>query len=54
MSIDKWTIASHGLLNRRANMDDIDPDMIEFALFHIPAWIDKGLTWIHDKTEPKE
>lgn len=23
-------------------------------LFHIPAWIRKGLTWIHDKTEPKE
>lgn len=23
-------------------------------LFHIPAWICKGLTWIHDKTEPKE
>lgn len=23
-------------------------------LFHIPAWIHKGLTWIHDKTEPKE
>lgn len=23
-------------------------------LFHIPAWIYKGLTWIHDKTEPKE
>lgn len=23
-------------------------------LFHIPAWICKGLTWIRDKTEPKE
>lgn len=23
-------------------------------LFHIPAWIYKGLMWIHDKTEPKE
>lgn len=23
-------------------------------LFHIPAWIHKGLTWIHDKTKPKE
>lgn len=23
-------------------------------LFHIPEWICKGLTWIHDKTEPKE
>ena len=23
-------------------------------LFHIPAWIHKGLMWIHDKTEPKE
>ena len=23
-------------------------------LFHIPAWIRKGLMWIHDKTEPKE
>ena len=23
-------------------------------LFHIPAWICKGVTWIHDKTEPKE
>lgn len=23
-------------------------------LFHIPAWIRKGLTWIHDKTEPKK
>ena len=23
-------------------------------LFHIPAWIRKGVTWIHDKTEPKE
>ena len=23
-------------------------------LFHIPAWIRKGLTWIHNKTEPKE
>lgn len=23
-------------------------------LFHIPSWIRKGLTWIHDKTEPKE
>lgn len=23
-------------------------------LFHIPAWTCKGLTWIHDKTEPKE
>ena len=23
-------------------------------LFHIPAWIGKGVTWIHDKTEPKE
>lgn len=23
-------------------------------LFHIPAWIRKGLTWIHDKTEPKD
>ena len=22
-------------------------------LFHISAWIYKGLTWIHDKTEPK-
>lgn len=82
-------------------MDDIDPDMIEFALFinlivslcivflfvlftlppddsmmpiyvgiitfvvlsvaeilcwlfHIPSWIRKGVTWIRDKTEPKE
>ena len=23
-------------------------------LFHIPAWIYKGVMWIHDKTEPKE
>lgn len=23
-------------------------------LFHIPSWIRKGLTWIRDKTEPKE
>ena len=23
-------------------------------LFHIPAWIHKGVTWIRDKTEPKE
>ena len=23
-------------------------------LFHIPEWICKGVTWIHDKTEPKE
>lgn len=23
-------------------------------LFHIPAWIGKGLTWIHNKTEPKK
>ena len=23
-------------------------------LFHIPAWIYRGLMWIHDKTEPKE
>lgn len=23
-------------------------------LFHIPAWVYKGLMWIHDKTEPKE
>lgn len=23
-------------------------------LFHIPAWICKRLTWIRDKTEPKE
>mgnify|MGYP005758819305 FL=1 len=23
-------------------------------LFHIPAWIRKGLMWIHDKTEAKE
>ena len=23
-------------------------------LFHIPAWIRKGVMWIHDKTEPKE
>lgn len=23
-------------------------------LFHIPKWICKGVTWIHDKTEPKE
>ena len=22
-------------------------------LFHIPEWICKGVTWIHDKTEPK-
>lgn len=35
-------------------MDDIDPDMIEIALFHIPARIHKGVTWIRDKTEPKE
>ena len=30
--------------------------IVEFLcwLFHIPAWIHKGLTWIHDKTEPKE
>lgn len=30
--------------------------IVEFLcwLFHIPAWIYKGLTWIHDKTEPKE
>ena len=23
-------------------------------LFHIPKWICKGVTWIHDKTKPKE
>lgn len=23
-------------------------------LFHIPSWIRKGVTWIRDKTEPKE
>ena len=30
--------------------------IVEFLcwLFHIPAWIHKGLTWIHVKTEPKE
>lgn len=30
--------------------------VVEFLcwLFHVPAWIHKGLTWIHDKTEPKE
>lgn len=30
--------------------------IVEFLcwLFHIPAWIDKGLTWIRNKTEPKE
>ena len=29
---------------------------IEFLcwLFHIPAWIVKGLLWIREKTEPKE
>lgn len=30
--------------------------VVEFLcwMFHIPAWICKGLTWIRDKTEPKE
>lgn len=23
-------------------------------LFHIPAWIQKGLTWIRQKTDPEE
>lgn len=29
---------------------------VEFLswLFHIPAWIRKGLTWIRQKTDPEE
>lgn len=30
--------------------------IIEFIcwLLHIPEWIGRGLSWIHEKTEPKE
>ena len=30
--------------------------VVEFLcwLFHIPAWIRKGLTWIRQKTDPEE
>lgn len=52
---DDWD-ASNGTIGMIIGGTFVVLSTVEFFcwLFHIPAWIVKGLLWIHQKTDPEE